>query len=493
MKFEVYKNGKLDKNFALHGASLFGADRTPFRNSKYMTLANGVIDCAPRGSEPAGLSLLWPVEGFGNVMLYTTRLPERPEPYIMNLELARAKLMEIYIKREDWAIVEQDNELTELFDEAKNSFVAALDNINDHPKASVCADICTQKALVLSEKMALKYADLLFATRLKNRGFSRSSLGCKITPGLLDSKNYLKAISELFAHISIPVNWAKIEPVKGQYDFSELDKCVKVFGQKRLLLSAGPLLRFEPAFLPEWMQKDGRDFQKVRQDCYEFVSKIVTRYAKYIHIWQVIGAMNACNYFKFSFDRILEITRTACLAAREADNRSLKMIEIICPWGEYYAHDFDTVPPLVYVDMVTQAGINFDALGVQMIFGKDQPGMHVRDMMQISSMLDRFFSVQKPLHITSVSVPDTSTLPGQSPCAAGMWRSPWSQVLQAKWIESFYKIAFSKPYVNTVTYSCLADNVDELVSGSGLLNAKCMPKKSFMEIVRIQKNILQKS
>ncbi|MCD4831550.1 MAG: endo-1,4-beta-xylanase [Anaerohalosphaeraceae bacterium] len=492
MRFEVYKSGNLDKDFVIHGASLFGADRIPFRNSKYMALKNGGIDCAPRGSEPAGLSLLWPVEGFGNVILYTTRLPERSEPYILNLELARAKLMEIYIKREEWAVVEQNAELSELFDKAKDSFVMALDNINDQSKASVFADACIQKAMVLSEKMALTYADMLFAARLKNKGFSRSSLGCKIEPAQLGSKNYLKAASELFAHISVPINWAKMEPVKGQYDFTELDRCVKVFGQKRLLISAGPLLRFEPEFLPEWMRKDGKDFERIRQDCYEFVSKVVTRYARYIHIWQVIGAMNACNYFKFSFDRILEITRTACLAAREADNRSLKMIEIIYPWGEYYAHDYDTVPPLVYVDMVTQAGINFDAIGVQMIFGKDSPGMHIRDMMQISSMLDKFFNVSKPLHITSVSVPDTSSTPAQSPDSAGMWRSPWSQNLQARWIEDFYKIAFSKPYINTVTYSSLADGADGLVVGGGLLSEKYKPKKAFVEMAKMQKQLLQK-
>ena len=185
-----------------------------------------------------------------------------------------------------------------------------------------------------------------------------------------------------------------------------MDRSIDVFGRKKILICAGPMIRFSPEFLPKWLMRGNSDFVRVREACYEFISKIVTRYAKYVHIWQVISAMNACNHFNFSFDRMLEITRTTCLAAREADRRSIKMIDIVYPWGRYYAENEETIPPLVYVDMVTQAGISFDALGLQMPFGKGSNEMQIRDMMQISAMLDRFAAVAKPLHITSVSVPD---------------------------------------------------------------------------------------
>ena len=493
MKFEVYKDGKLSTDFVLHGASLFGADRIPFRNTNYISLDDGLIECRVRGSEPAGLALLWEVAGFGNVLAYTTRLPERDEPYILNIELARAKLMEIVIKREDWSIFEQNAELAKLSTEVQGVFAQTLASISDPAKASVLADKCLQKAMVFSELVATKYADVLFEARLKNRGFSRSSLGCRVNPDQLGNKNYLKGALELFAHIGLPVNWAKIESKKGEYDFSDIDKCIEAFGRRRLLLTAGPLLRFEPGYIPEWLTREGADFEKIREVSYEFISKIVTRYAKYVHIWQVVSGMNAYNHFKFSFERVLEITRTACLAAREADNRSLKMIEIISPWGEYYAHDHDTIPPLVYVDMITQAGINFDALGVQMVFGKDSPGMHVRDMMQVSSMLDKFITVPKPLHITSVSVPDGNGTAGQGVAEAGMWHKPWNQGLQGQWINDFCRIAFSKPYVNSISYSNFADSDDDVIAGSGLLTGKMQPKKAFMAMAKMQKQILQKA
>jgi len=353
------------------------------------------------------------------------------------------------------------------------------------------ADKCLHKALLFSEQLTTRHADMFFSARMKNRGFARSSLGCRIDPARLDEKEYLKGAIELFAHIGLPINWAKIEQEKGEYDFAQLDHCMDILGRKRLLISAGPLLNFRPEYLPDWLMNGKHDFETIREASYEFVSKVVTRYAKYVHIWQVISGMNAYNHFKFNFDRILEVTRTACLAARESDNRSLKMIEVVCPWGEYYAYDVETMPPLVYVDMVTQGGINYDAIGVQVFFGKDEPGGHIRDMMQISAMLDKFIAVPKPLHITSLAVPDGSG-PKQIPEPGGMWHKPWDQTIQSKWIESFCKVAFSKPFVNTISCMTLADDGDTTIAGAGLLTSDLKPKKAFMTLAKLQKQILQK-
>lgn len=490
MKFQVFKDGKIAKDFELTGATLFGLDRIPLRSSKQITFKDGIIDCKTR-SEPAGLSLLWEVEGFGRVLLCTTRLPEREQPYTLNVELARAKLMEITIKREDWAIFEQKNHFGTDANEIQWLFIQTLESINEPDKASALADACLAKAMKYSEQLATRYAGLLFDARLKSRSFARSSLGCIIDPQQLENKDYLKTMLEVFAHISIPVEWSKIETVKGEYDFTELDRCIELLGKKRMLICAGPLLRFDEKSLPNWL-KGQDDFETIREASYEFISRVVTRYAKYVHIWLVLGGLNAYNHFKFGFERVLEITRTACLAARESDNRSLKMIEVIYPWGEYYSYNADTVPPLVYIDMVTQAGINYDALGVQMVFGKNVPGMHMRDMMQISAMLDRFVPVPKPLHITSFGVPDTNDADDQQPQQAGFWYRPWDQTQQSKWIEEFCKIAFSKPFVNTITYSALADGNNNPVAGAGLLTKEFQPKKAFTAIAKLQKKILQK-
>ena len=491
MKFLVYKDGCLRKDFTLSGAYLFGADMIPFRYVETIRFSDGVIECLKKGPDSAGLSLLWPVEGFGQVLLSTTRIPERQEPYILNIELARARLMQITLKREDWALFDPCDKLEAQAQEAQDLFVESLKHISDPGKASVFADQALAKGLEFSEKLAAQHAEQYLLLRLKNRGLGRHSLGCTIEPALLENEKYSKWLLEMFGFITLPINWRKIETRRGEYDFESLDQCMDQLSGKRLALCAGPLLCFTPETVPGWLLKEEKNFEKIRERAYEFVTKIVTRYGKYIHAWRVISGMNAANCFGFSFEQSLEMTRTACLAAKAVDSKSRKIVEILCPWGEYYASDKTTVPPLVYADMVIQSGISFDAFGLQFHFGKDEPGMHVRDMMQISSRLDCFAAVPKAIHITGVSVPSQPGTGPTDPQQAGIWHKTWDPAVQAEWLEQFYKAALGRPFINTITYSHLADTADMPVAGCGLLTEKLSPKPAFLLVAKVQKAILK--
>jgi hypothetical protein len=442
--------------------------------------------------ESAGIALLWPVEGFGKILLPTARLPERKRPYILNVELARAKLMQITLKREDWSLFEETNGFSDLVHQAKDLFIEALQNISEPAKASMLADESLEKALVFSEKLAAKHAELFFAAKYQNKSLGRHSLGCGVDPELIDNEKYRKWLLEMFGFVTIPVNWGQIEPKQGEYDYSEIDRCIDHLSKKKLALCAGPLVCFSQDYLPKWILKGTWEFEKIREIAYDFISRIVTRYSGYVHAWRVISGMNAFNHFAFNFEQIIEMTRAACLAAKSADVKSRKLVEILLPWGEYYAHDRDTVPALVYTDMVIQSGISFDAFALQLQFGTDKPGMHVRDMMQISSMLDWFSPITRPLHITGVSIPDRNGEGDQDCQLAGIWHKEWDQTLQGEWIEQIYRIALGKPFVNSITYSNLADTKNIKIKGSGLLTEDLKPKKAFLILAKLQKLILNR-
>ncbi|MHC5086125.1 MAG: endo-1,4-beta-xylanase [Planctomycetota bacterium] len=491
MEFQLFKNGKPLKSLSLAGAYLFGADMIPLRRVDKIAFENGVLECQKKSRDSAGLSLLWPIEGNGQLLLNTTRLPEREEPYNLNLELARARLMQITLKREDWALFDQSDELDAMAQEVQNLFIEALQNISSPGEASVFADQALKKGVEFSEKLAAKHAEQFLAARFRNKGLGRHTLGCEINPALIGDEKYRKWLLEMFGFITIPVNWAQIETEKGEYDFELLDKCVQSLAGRRLALCAGPLLKFSPDHIPQWLLDKKPDYEKIREYAYEFISQIVSRYKKFIHVWRTISGMNAMNCFGFNFEQVIEMTRTACLAAKSADAKSRKIVEIVYPWGEYYAHDKTTVPPLVYVDMVIQSGISFDAFGLQFHFGKDEPGKHIRDMMQISSRLDCFAAAPKPVHVTGVSIPDAHGEDGRAQQKAGSWRKEWDQDLQATWLEEFYKLSLARPYVNTVTYSCLADHCDSPMQSCGLLTEKLSPKKAFLVVAKFQRSILK--
>ena len=490
LKFQVFKDGKPDESFVLSAAYMFGADSIPLHATDKIRVKAGVIDCKRKNLDAAGLALLWPVEGFGRILLPTTRLPERKEPYILNLELARAKLMQITLKREDWSIFDQEDDLTLLVDEAQGLFIESLRSISDPPRAAALADQSLYKALVFSEKLAAGYAEVLLEARCRRRALGRHSLGCTIDPDMLSNERYSKWLLEMFGFVTLPATWAQIEPQQGRFDFSHIDRCLEVLAGHRLAICVGPLLCFDDDHLPNWLRRDKCDFEHIRESAYEFVSRIVTRYSRFIHAWRLISGMNVKNLYGFNFEQIIEMTRTACLAARTSETKSLKIVEILFPWGEYYAYDRDTIPPFVYADMIIQSGIGFDAFGLQFSFGRNSPGMHVRDMMQISSQLDYFSAVAKPVHVTGVSVP-SGTADADDDCTlAGTWHRPWDQVVQSEWIDSFYRIALSKLFINSVTYSHLVDTDGVASRQSGLLAKDFAPKEAFLALAKLQKMII---
>jgi hypothetical protein len=488
MRFQVFKNGKVVDKFTLCGTYLFGTDGITIRRAQ-ITFKDGIIECEKPNLETAGLALLWPIDDFGKVLLPTTCLPERAQPYNLNVEIARAKLMQIINKREDWSFFDQLEDLADFSKEAQDLFIQAVQNISDAPLASKLADKSLERAIVFSEKLAGKQADSLFDARSKNHGFGRGCFGCRIDARGITNPKYFEKLSKLFGFVMIPVNWAQIESHKGTYDFSRVDACVDALSKKKLAIGAGPLLRFSKEYLPKWLLRSGAGFEKIRETAYRFVSNIVTRYSGSIHAWRVVSGLNAFNYFGFSFEQVLEMTRAANMAVKQGSDRALKVIEISNPWGEYYATTTNTIPPLVYVDMVVQSGISFDAFGLTMQFGKNQAGMHIRDMMQISAALDYFAPIAKPLYITEVEVPSQNGSGLYDGKVAGIWHEEWDQSRQGQWIEQFYKIALSKPFVERVTYSNLADTDDSAIANSGLLTAQLEPKESFRTLKKLHNAI----
>jgi len=490
VRFQVFRDGKCVDGFILSGAYLFGTDGIAIRRGE-IRFAEGFIECRKPNMETGGLALLWPVEGFGEVLLPTTCLPEREKPYNLNVEIARAKLMQIINKREEWSFFDKIHGLSHIAEEAQSLFIRSIQNISSPETASELANESLKKAIVFSEKIAAKQAESFFAERSTSHGFGRGCLGCKVNPAQINQVQYVGKLLELFKFVTIPINWAQVEHEKGEYDFSAIDSCVKVLTQKKIAIGAGPVLCFAKEQLPGWLVESGDGFETIREAAYDFVLKTVTRYRDKVRLWRVLGGLNALNYFSFSFEQSLEMTRAVNMAVKASSEKALKIVEIGNPWGEYYGSTSGTIPPLVYMDMILQSGMNFDAFGVQMRFGKNAHGMHVRDMMHISSVLDYFGAVAKPLHITEVEVPSASceTNGGNS---AGIWHQQWDQSQQAEWIGQFYKIALSKPCVNTVTYSSLTDGADNVIAGSGLLTEQLKEKRSFQTLRKLKEVIFSR-
>jgi len=333
VKFQVFSDGKAVNDFTPSGAYLFGTDGISIRRAKIVS-SDGYVDCIRPNLETAGLALLWPIQDFGRILLPTTCLPERERPYILNVELARAKLMQITNRREDWSFFDNLEGLEEIAKQSQDLFVKAIQGIKDAPTASRLADASLRKATIYSEKLAVRQGKSLFDKRRKSPGFGRGCLGCRVDPNFIQKAAYTERLLESFASVTLPINWARIESRQGHFDFSLLDSCMATLSRKKLVVSAGPLLRFMEDQLPDWLLRSGAGFEKMRELAYQFISKVVARYAGVVHRWYVISGLNAFNQFNFNFEQILEMTRAANMAVRGAGSRAVRIAEVASPRGE---------------------------------------------------------------------------------------------------------------------------------------------------------------
>src|SRR5690606_12114706 len=115
------------------------------------------------------------------------------------------------------------------------------------------------------------------------------------------------------------------------------------------------------------------------------------------------------------------------------------LVTISHPFGEYHANRPHTVPPMLYAEMVAQAGIGFEAFGLELEMGVPETGRFSRDLFQLSCLLDKFSTLGRPVLLTAVCVPGRSSpdagdqSSGQlDPEAAGRWHRPWDPALQAE-------------------------------------------------------------
>ena len=288
----------------------------------------------------------------------------------------------------------------------------------------------------------------------------------------------------------------KIEPTEQTYNWKPLDEWVELLTKHHIQMKGSALLSFNERHVPDWLYIWEHDFDTIRDLAFEYVRRVIDRYGQYIQTWDVISGIHANNCFTFNFEQLMELTRmTAGLTKKMAPN-GVAIIDLVAPWGEYYARNQRTIPPLLYADMAVQSGVGFDAFGLQFFFGPSVDGMYVRDMFQISSLIDQFAKLGKPLHITAVQVPSDSHVPKSKGDAndevlleGGYWHEPWSEAVQSAWLRQFVEIALSKPFVETVSWSDLADHSKQRVPHGGLLRSDLKPKAAYHEMVKLRREI----
>lgn len=553
--------------FVLRHASLVGPDDTPLtaeiRHENNLVLCQKrTPDAAalrlqfrvdPPSPPPAAklpAALLPEREGPSFLTLQTCLLPERDWPYLLSLELARHRLMLVINKLEDWALFDlaPEDPVMATFEAARQAFTAAVAAAGERPsqpgagRYTAEADRLARHALSLafeaSELLALKHAQVMHAKRVSGELASlaaayrppanaltdhetvesrnlllgspgvilpgQPTIGCAVNP-----EQFTPALQRLVASscdfIRMPMRWVDMEPTEGKYAFAATDRWIEwAVRTAKLPVAAGPVIDFRPRCVPQWLYIWEHDYETLRELVYEHVRNIVTRYRRTVSTWTIVSGLHASSGFSLSIDQVMDLTRICILLVRKLQPGAQVHVEIDAPWGEGAARTHRTVPPTDYAEMVNQANLNPDAFGLRIAMGQPEPGRSTRDLMQLSALLDRYATLQKPITLSAISAPsrpaDPDSLGLEGELEPGYWRAPWDPAAQARWLTAIAGVAAAKPYVQSICWDVLYDDPRDPKGsagagggdGEGLATPAGEPKPAMRRLGEIRQALREK-
>jgi hypothetical protein len=494
IKFEIYRDGNRLMQYSPIAPMAMAPESVAVPAD--ISFRDGLLSLNRTDEQPMGISLLWDAGPIGCYHLETTRLLPRARPYNLNVELARFRLMKIVQKQEDWNLFDfpKAERFTSRFHECQAIFADALGKL-DHPgEAAKLGDQALAIAIDLSEQLASFHADLLINRRKATNNFVKHIFGCRADTTVQNAK-YKELLSTGFDYAVLPMSWELLQPQEGTFKTEIVDEWVELLTKKRIPIVAGPLIDLTEAHVPDWMYIWEHDFDTLRELAYEYVQRVVTRYRKAVVVWNVCGGLNTNNVFTLNYEQIIELTRLLVSHVKTLIPNAKTLVTVKHPFGEFNARGRVGVPPMAYAEMVAQSGIGFDAFGLEIEMGVPSPGTYTRDLFQVSCMLDRFSTMGRPVFLTAVTCPGRNApdLADQSdgkidPGAAGRWRRPWDADLQADWMSGVYKIALSKPFVESIAWGELADLRPAMPAG-GLLDDMLKPKPVFNKLQELREQV----
>ena len=498
LTFRVIAEGQSPSELDLSPMYLTSLEGQPIRARLRYVAGMGLLFCERRNQGIAALNLPWTVRGAGRVMLRTALLPDRDEPYLLPLELARGRVAEVWRKKEDWGyIYGGPTEKTEIeFREARLMLSRAL-AVQEAPAAAADqAEDTLAKAFTLGESLAVAGAKTGLATRRQRGTLGNVDFGCHWELAGEQPKAQ-ERFAETFNYATLPFVWRAIEPREHELNWKWHDDWIHWLEAKGMAIKGGGLIRFAETHLPDWVWIWENDFEAVRDYVFDHVERCVQRYRGRIDHWDAVTGLHLENCMNFSMDRVLEISRVCTYAVKRTDPKASVILDLVQPWGEYFANNPKSVWPYNYAEMCINAGVAFDAIGLQIFFGAAGQGFHCRDLMAASDLLDLFGQLGKPIHVTAAGVPsacypDPDAAVGgkeHQPGTGGVWRTPWDENVQAEWLDAFYRVAIAKPFVTAISWRDFSDHQPHYMPHGGLLRKDLHPKAAFQKLQAVRNEI----
>jgi hypothetical protein len=442
-------------------------------------IADGRLTAVRAQNESGCLVTPWAVEPFGTVVVSTTTLRERPEPYRLLVELARGKVNQLRSQAVEWQSIglrigrEFETELAEV---TRLFGQAAL--AGNQAEADSLAARVLERAHALADRLARGYVAQALATRHEDEGPLDTRLSARHHRALTGAAadEYARA----FNAATVCFRWRDVEPHETQYDWSEADAAVAAALDLGLPVTIGPVIDLAPGMLPAWAGGWEADLPALAAFMCDYLETAVSRYKNEVRRWVVCAGFNHSDALGLVDDDRLRLAFRLFEAAAQVDPNLELILSVAQPWGDYLGSEEQTISPITFPDDLVRAGVRLAAVELEIWPGTRPRGSLPRDLLDTARLLDTFGKLGPPLEVVlgvpAASGPDpNATEHGQEVWRLG-WRGGPTPEGQAEWGASFAELALCWRKVRAVTWSPWSDAEPHLVPHGGLLDASGRPR-----------------
>ncbi len=472
----------------LLSAYITGMDRMPSR--AWVETAGGLLTCSRSLNESGALNVPWQVDDFGQVMLRSATLRERPDPYHLQVELARGTVNQLRNQSADWEMMGlriPESLRAELRD-VLHKLTPAMTNQSQPLDAARQADQALTAAMHAAEKLTRLYADQVFDFRHQQYPQLNTLLSCRVgkdASAVMQSPDFCRA----FNAVNIHLTWKDVEPAEGEYNWEPFDALVDWCIANRLVIKGGPLIQWSQNSLPAWLWLWEEDFDNLLNFMSDFIETVISRYRGRIRLWEVTSRTNYGEALSLDEERRVRMTVRALRVARELDSEATYVITLGQPWAEYMSRRDFEYSPLNFADALIRADLGLGAIGLELAMGYDKDASYSRNHMEMSDMLDRYAMLGVPLHV-ALAAPSGWTLDDKASSGwsfgGGTWHGGWTEQTQAEWLDLALRLVACKPYVQEVSWSTFSDAAPHEFARAGLLRADGTAKPALDRVLEFR-------
>lgn len=444
-------------------------------------------------SESGRVFVPWRIGDSAPMLLSTSTLMERDEPYVLEVELARGMANTLRNQLAQWESMglQVPQTIRSQVLEATSNFARAATMQHDLPVAADWAERSLTTTATAMDRLAAEYVQQAQKARRNQARPGTTWFGIRLDNDRPNAK-LGRQLASTFNMVSLPISWRATEAIEGRRIWDDVDAQVEWAHSAGLRICAGPILELDDRGVPDWTYLWEGDFDSLLSFMLDHVRAVIERYRGKVHLWQVVSRMTHGHALGLSEEARLQVAAKAITTVRELDPTTPLVVSFDQPWAEYLAYQQLDLAPLHFADALVRADLGLAGIGLEINVGYHPGGSLPRGPLAVSRLVDTWSQLELPL-LVAVTLPSSAAedphTSGNVNVIAGEANSVTPES-QRDWIERHVPLLLAKNAVQVLLWNQLSDAAPHHYPHGGLFDATHKPKPALDALKKIRQKYL---